>query len=97
VWLNAHGEWQSIVIEDQFPCSDLNSPFFSRAHGEELWVIIMEKAYAKMFGTYERIKGGKLAMVLPDLTGAPYENMDEGTTDELWDFVSNRFTRNSFC
>jgi calpain-15 len=87
VWLNAHGEWQSIVIDDQFPCSDLNSPAFSRAHGEELWVMIMEKAYAKMYGTYERIEGGNPAMALRDLTGAPYENMDEGTAEELWDFV----------
>jgi calpain-15 len=51
VWLNAHGEWQSIVIDDQFPCSDLNSPAFSRGHGKELWVTIMEKAYAKTYGT----------------------------------------------
>lgn len=86
VWLNCNGEWKNIVIDDRFPCLE-SGPAFSRANGEELWVIIMEKAYAKLYGSYQRIEGGNPSMALRDLTGAPYENKDECTVDELWTFL----------
>jgi calpain-15 len=52
-----------------------------------MWVMVLEKAYAKMYGSYARIDGGNPAMALRDLTGAPYENKDDGTADELWQYM----------
>lgn len=76
VWLNINGEWTSVVIDDYFPCID-NSPAFSRANG--LWVMLLEKAYAKVYGSYLNIEGGNPAIAMRDLTGAPYENKESGT------------------
>ena len=45
-----------------------------RANGPELWVLLLEKAYAKVYGSFENIEGGNPAVALRDLTGAPYEN-----------------------
>lgn len=44
---------------------------FSRAHGGQLWVCLLEKAYAKAHGCYRAISGGEIAEALLDLTGAP--------------------------
>ena len=44
---------------------------FSRARGEQLWVFLLEKAYAKAHGSYRAISGGEIAEALLDLTGAP--------------------------
>ena len=44
----------------------------SKAHGNELLVILIEKAYAKLHGSYERISGGLSHEALRDLTGPPY-------------------------
>lgn len=88
VWLNVNGIWKNIVIDDYFPClSDKSGPAFSRANGNELWVLIIEKAYAKIFGSYFAIEGGNPAAALRDLTGAPYENKDEGTVNEMWQYI----------
>ena len=42
-----------ICIDDHFPCytkDDAGGPIFSRANGAELWVMLIEKAYAKLHG-----------------------------------------------
>ena len=46
-------------------------PKFSKGNGPELWVIIFEKAWAKIHGSYDRIVSGTVYLTLRDLTGAP--------------------------
>lgn len=87
VWLNIFGEWQNIVLDDFMPCRN-NGFAFSRAQGQELWVLLLEKAYAKAYGTYEAIEGGNPSVALRDLTGAPYENIDNVSADEFWNFLT---------
>lgn len=107
VWLNVNGSWENIIIDDYFPCvNEKGGPAFSKANGNELWVLILEKAYAKVFGSYQVIEGGNPAVALRDLTGAPYENRDEGTAEELWEYIrindqagiyKNNIFTNLFC
>lgn len=51
--------------------------------------MLIEKAYAKAYGSYQRIEGGNPAIALRDLTGAPYENKDSLTCDEFWDYITS--------
>ena len=46
-----------IVLDDFVPCKD-HRPCFSSANGNELWVILLEKAWAKLHGSYARIISG---------------------------------------
>ena len=45
-------------------------PSFSKSKGSEIWVLLLEKAYAKIFGCYERIESGNESHAFNDLTGA---------------------------
>ena len=94
--MNVNGEWRNIVVDDNFPClSEKQGPAFSRANGNELWVLLIEKAYAKIYGSYEIIEGGNPVIALRDLTGAPYENKDDVSADEQWNFMKENFDKGS--
>lgn len=63
-----------MVVDDYFPyCPHKAEWAFSRANGNELWVLLMEKAWAKVFGSYQRIEAGTSGEALPCITGAPIE------------------------
>ncbi len=36
-----------------------------------MWCVILEKAYAKLYGSYANIEAGEPLLALRDLTGAP--------------------------
>jgi len=44
---------------------------YSKARRNQLWVPFLEKAYAKIHGSYKAISGGHIAEAFLDLTGAP--------------------------
>jgi calpain-15 len=64
------GVWKEVVIDDFFPVDD-KLPIFSHSACDETWVLIMEKAWAKLHGNYAKIDGGFAREPLHDLTGAP--------------------------
>ena len=92
VWLNDSGKWRSFILDDFIPCSPSGLPAFTKSNGNELWVLLLEKAYAKMFGGYDIIEGGLPQFALRDLTGAPYDCLESSDADQIWNYIdeSNR-------
>jgi calpain-15 len=72
--------------------------FGCRNEGNELWAMLLEKAYAKAYGSFMTIegKGGSPRDALRDLTGAPsyIKRHEKLTDDELWDFVHTAEQKN---
>ena len=66
-----NGEWVSVTIDDYFPCYPMGAPVFCRNEANEIWVMALEKAYAKIHGHYYLLKGGDVSEALLDLTGCP--------------------------
>ena len=75
VSITKNGHKQMVIVDDNIPCKDLR-PAFSTSGDDEIWVIILEKAWAKLHGTYQRIDGGHTYQTLRDLTGAPSFEFD---------------------
>lgn len=57
IWSYINGEKKQCLVDSYFPCKNLK-PVFSKAKGKELWVMIIEKAWAKMHKSYQRIISG---------------------------------------
>jgi hypothetical protein len=87
------GMWTTILLDDYIPCSaSTKKPIFSRSNGNELWVLLLEKAWAKIYGSYARIEAGLTRECLHDLTGAPTKYYLTGNTkknEEIWTEISN--------
>jgi len=71
-----NGEWQSVTVDDYIPCFPDGGPIFSRNMGNELWVLLIEKAYAKLHGGYLELRGGYASEGMQDLTGCPTVTYD---------------------
>jgi len=68
------GEKIITQIDDLIPCID-NLPLFSCSNGNDIWVMLIEKAYAKVVGSYADIEGGIPFLALSDLTGMPVKRI----------------------
>ena len=65
------GEWIEVTIDDLFPCEPFGGPIFTSCQDNEIWMMLLEKAYAKVHGSYYLLKGGFVNEALIDLTGCP--------------------------
>ena len=59
-----------VVVDDYIPC-EWSVQLFTKANGHELWVALLEKAWAKVHGSYMRCAFGLTHETMRDLTGAP--------------------------
>lgn len=71
-----NGEWVTVTIDDYIPCYPEGEPLFAKCHGNELWVMLLEKAFAKLHGNYYLLRGGFVHEALIDLTGCPCVSYD---------------------
>ena len=85
-----NGVCEEVVMDDQFPChARTKTVAFNSSADNELWVMLIEKAWAKVHGGFLNISAGLIREALHDLTGAPaitYFN-DEGTREERWSII----------
>ena len=75
VRLCRRGEWIVVNIDDYLPCDKQNQLVFSYGRKRQFWVPFMEKALAKLYGSYEAVARGACAEGLQTLTGEPCEVM----------------------
>ena len=81
------GIWQDIVLDDYFPYYPPEAkPAFTHNFSNKLWVMLLEKAWAKVHRGYLNINEGLAIESLHDLTGAPTKTF--GVADRrLWDQI----------
>ena len=103
VFLNSEEEWKKtgafcvrffddgkesfVIIDDKMPMQDDEFPFGRSSNPEELWPTLLEKAYAKKYGSYSIIQGGHVHQALGELTnGVPrlILTAEEKNLEKLW-------------
>jgi hypothetical protein len=77
--INKHGWWSTIAVDDYLPMNSGGvAPIFAHHNADlrVLWVGLLEKAYAKLHGSYASITGGDAMQALQDLSGCPSMRFD---------------------
>lgn len=86
------GEYQVVYLDDYFPCiKGTHIPYFSKPNSYEMWVLLLEKAWAKINGGYANILNGWPSEVFRVLTGFGCESLNfkaEPNEERIWRLLS---------
>eukprot|EP00755_Sulcionema_specki_P036500 Sspe_Gene.107069::Locus_85141_Transcript_1_1_Confidence_1.000_Length_2724::g.107069::m.107069 len=63
------GTWHDVIVDDWLPCDETGVVGMRATDPNELWVSLLEKAYAKLHHGYDRIERGSSTLALSDITG----------------------------
>lgn len=77
-----------VAVDDKLPCKE-DEVVFAKSNGPELWVLLLEKMWAKLHGCYDRIAGGLEYETIRDLSGAPgyfYKEIEDETFDLIYEY-----------
>ncbi|XP_033727036.1 calpain-D-like isoform X2 [Pecten maximus] len=76
------GCWKIVLVDDAFPCDTSNRFLYSRGKRNQLWIPLIEKAAAKLFGCYQALASGHTVEALSLLTGEPCEHISFQDSEE---------------
>ena len=69
------GQWHCVLIDDVLPTDGLSCLAYLKAARRSLWGPLIEKAAAKLHGSYEALNGGSFAEAFGMLTGCPVQRI----------------------
>lgn len=73
-----------ITVDEYLPCKANGQPAFATSKKGEFWVCILEKAWAKLHGSYAAVAGGAPDLAFTQITGCPAESiMHEKVKDRI--------------
>mmetsp|Transcript_41231 Transcript_41231/g.94847 ORF Transcript_41231/g.94847 Transcript_41231/m.94847 type:complete len:476 (-) Transcript_41231:138-1565(-) len=83
--------WVNIVVDDHIPINKGKykrdgtcEPLFTKPRGNELWAMLLEKAFAKFCGSYGSIEGGTTIWAVHAMTGDPARMFNRSDNKKGW-------------
>ena len=92
-------KWTLVTVDDNLPLlKGSTSLLFAQPKGQELWVVLIEKAFAKFCGNYASLDGGNEIWAFEALTGDPPGRLGPGEQPTLMGrLTTESLSYLSFC
>uniref|UniRef100_A0A8C7R4L1 Calpain 12 n=1 Tax=Oncorhynchus mykiss TaxID=8022 RepID=A0A8C7R4L1_ONCMY len=92
-----YGEWVEVVVDDRLPVREGRLLFSYSCTRNEYWSALVEKAYAKLIGSYGSLKGGNISEAMEDFTGGIAYSLpvSSRTPRVMWKALSAALSRGS--
>jgi len=87
-----YGEWIDVVVDDYLPTVNGELIYICSKDKNEFWTALLEKAYAKIHGSYKSLEGGSVADAMVDFSGGcseRYELNDKSRWMEIYQAMQN--------
>jgi hypothetical protein len=92
------GEIQEVIVDDYVPVNENGEPLFAASVESSIWMMLLEKARAKLCGSYKKMieLSSNIKLNMQDLTFAPVESLKVASTpkDDLWDKIAEAAKNN---
>uniref|UniRef100_A0AAX7TXU0 Calpain 9 n=1 Tax=Astatotilapia calliptera TaxID=8154 RepID=A0AAX7TXU0_ASTCA len=91
-----HNKWLDVVVDDRLPTVRNQLIMLHSASSNEFWSALLEKAYAKLNGSYESLKGGSTMEAMEDFTGGVGEMYEtKAAPGDLFNIMKKALDRGS--
>eukprot|EP00063_Salmo_salar_P056486 XP_014031321.1 PREDICTED: calpain-9-like [Salmo salar] len=91
-----HNKWLDVVVDDRLPAVRNRLVLLHSASNNEFWSALLEKAYAKLNGSYESLKGGSTLEAMEDFTGGVGETYEtKSAPTDLFNIMKKAYDRGS--